>query len=98
MTRHRYDIATEGLEDEPLGPSKTRMKQEMHDLQDLGLALLDLPHERFARIHMDEHLRAAFDELGRITSHGARRVACTKVLPGNRRGRSHQADGRPRDQ
>ena len=73
MTRFGYDITTEGLDDAPAGPSKTRRKDDMHGLQDLGLALLDLPPAQFARIPMDERLRAAFDALARIKSHGARR-------------------------
>ena len=72
-TRFRYDIATEGKEDDTFGPSKTRVKDEMHDLQDLGLSLLELPADRLTRIAMDETLRQAFDELARIESHGARK-------------------------
>ncbi len=73
MTRFGYDIKTEGLPEPEWGPSKTRVKDEMHDLQDLGMALLELPHERFARIEMGETLREAFDELKRITNFGARK-------------------------
>lgn len=72
MTRFLYDIETEGQE-ETFGPSKTQVKDEMHDLQALGLALIELPPDRFVRIAMDERLRAAFDELQRISNHGARR-------------------------
>ncbi len=72
-TRFGYDITTEGREEEPPGPSKTRVKGEMHELLDLGLALLDLPHERFARIEMNEGLRDAFNELARITNLSARK-------------------------
>ena len=73
MTRFGYDIKTEGLPEPEPGPSKTRVKDEMHELQDFGQALLELPHERFARIEMDETLRGAFDELARITNMGARK-------------------------
>jgi len=73
MTRFLYDIATEGLPEAEYGPSKTRVKDDMHDLRDLGLALLDLPHERFARIAMDETLRGAFDELARLSNLSARK-------------------------
>lgn len=73
MTRFGYDIKTEGLPEPEPGPSKTRVKDEMHDLQDFGQALLELPHERFARIEMDETLRDAFNELGRITNLSARK-------------------------
>ncbi len=73
MTRFGYDIKTEGLPEPEPGPSKTRVKDEMHDLQDFGQALLELPHERFARIEMNEGLRDAFDELARITNMSARK-------------------------
>lgn len=73
MTRFGYDIKTEGLPEPEPGPSKTRVKDEMHDLQDFGQALLELPHERFARIEMNEGLRDAFNELARITNMSARK-------------------------
>lgn len=73
MTRFGYDIKTEGLPEPEPGPSKTRVKDEMHDLQDFGQALLELPHERFARIEMNEGLRDAFNELARITNLSARK-------------------------
>ncbi len=73
MTRFGYDITTEGLPEPERGPSKTRVKDDMHDLQDLGQALLELPPDRFQRIEMDETLRDAFDELARITNFGARK-------------------------
>lgn len=73
MTRFGYDIKTEGLPEPEPGPSKTRVKDEMHDLQDFGQALLELPHERFARIEMNETLRDAFNELARITNLSARK-------------------------
>lgn len=73
MTRFGYDIKTEGLPEPEPGPSKTRVKDDMHDLQDFGQALLELPHERFARIEMNEGLRDAFNELARITNMSARK-------------------------
>ena len=73
MKKFGYDIATEGKEQEVFGPSKTQVKDEMLDLQDLGTALLELPADRFARLHMDERLRDAFAELARITHLGARK-------------------------
>jgi len=73
MTRFGYDITTEGLPEPERGPSKSRVKDDMHELQDFGQALLELPHERFARIEMDDTLRAAFDELARITNLSARK-------------------------
>lgn len=72
-TRFRYDVETEGLEEGPSGPSKTSVKTELLDLQELGLALLELPADRFARIAMDESLREAFRELARLTNLSARK-------------------------
>jgi len=73
MTRFGYDIKTEGLPEPEPAPSKTRVKDEMHDLQDFGQALLELPQERLARIQMNEALRDAFNELARITNLSARK-------------------------
>lgn len=72
-TRFGYDIKTEGLPEPEWAPSKTRVKDEMHGLQDLGLLLLEIPPERFARIEMDETLRSAFDELAKLTNLSARK-------------------------
>lgn len=55
------------------GPSKSQLKRDMHDLQDLGSALLELPDEQLDRIEMDERLRDALRELRRLTTHEARR-------------------------
>ncbi|TAJ50767.1 MAG: DUF615 domain-containing protein [Nevskiaceae bacterium] len=110
MTRFRYDAATEGLEEEDLGPSKTSVKIEMLDLQELGLALLELPPDRFARIEMDERLREAFQELQRITNLSARKrqasfigkllrdedsVAFRKLLSDYQHGKEQAARGFP---
>lgn len=73
MTRFGYDIETEGKEEDTFGPSKTQVKGEMLDLQELGVALLDLPFERLTRLPMTEALHDALRELQRITTHGARR-------------------------
>lgn len=73
MTRFGYDITTEGLPEPERGPSKSRVKDEMHELQAFGQALLELPADRFARISMDETLREAFDELARLTNLSARK-------------------------
>lgn len=72
-TRFGYDIKTEGLPEPEWAPSKSRVKDEMHDLQDLGVLLLDLPPERLARIEMDDTLRDAFNELSKLTNLSARK-------------------------
>ena len=61
------------LEDEQERPSKSRRKRDMHELQDMGSALVDLSADRLARIDMPDALRNAVQEARRITSHEARR-------------------------
>ena len=54
-------------------PSKTRRKQESHDLQALGEALLDLPDDHLATLGLGESLVDAIRASRRIKSHEARR-------------------------
>lgn len=54
-------------------PSKSQRKRDMHDLQALGEALLELPVARLAKIDMPERLREALLEAHRIKSHEGRR-------------------------
>ncbi|MCK6405854.1 MAG: DUF615 domain-containing protein [Rhodocyclaceae bacterium] len=62
------------MTDDALAPlSKTRKKQEMHALQDLGEELAALSVERLRKIDIPESLREALLAAQRITSHGARR-------------------------
>ena len=59
---------------EASGPvSKTRRKQEMHELQALGAALVELPEAQLRDLELDEPLRQALLEAKRISSHEARR-------------------------
>ena len=51
--------------------SKTKRKQEMHELQALGVALVELPESQLD--FLDEELRNAVLEAKRISSHEARR-------------------------
>ena len=53
--------------------SKTRIKQEMHQLQDLGKQLTELPATQLAEVPLDADLREAIDTLHRIKSNEARR-------------------------
>lgn len=55
------------------GPSKTRLKQQSHDLQVLGNAVSQLSADRFAAIEMPEILRDAITEFRRTRSHEGRR-------------------------
>ena len=54
-------------------PSKTKMKEAMHELQDLGAELVDLSVGQLKRVNLPEDLLAAVRECQKITSHGARR-------------------------
>lgn len=54
-------------------PSKTRLKQQSHALQTLGVAVAALPEDRLARIEMPEALRDAIALYRRTRSHEGRR-------------------------
>jgi ribosome-associated protein len=54
-------------------PSKTQLKKAMHELQELGEALLRLPDARLAAIPMPEPLLLALQQLRRTRSHEGRR-------------------------
>ena len=58
-------------QDEP--PSKTRRKHEMHELQDLGVALVALDARRLAKLDLPEKLADAINLAKTITRHEARR-------------------------
>jgi ribosome-associated protein len=53
--------------------SKTKRKQEMHELQALGVALVELPEAQLRGLELGEGLRQAVMEAKRLTSHEARR-------------------------
>ena len=65
--------------DEPTGsamydrPSKTRLKQDSHALQDLGEALVELPESRLDGLAISEPLLDAVREFKRTRSHEGRR-------------------------
>ena len=54
-------------------PSKTRRKQAMHELQDLGEALVALDPPRLAALELPERLAEAIALARRITKHEGRR-------------------------
>lgn len=54
-------------------PSKTKIKEAMHELQDLGAELVALSTGQLKRINLPEDLLAAVRECQKISSHGARR-------------------------
>ncbi|SMG15772.1 ribosome biogenesis factor YjgA [Paraburkholderia susongensis] len=54
-------------------PSKSQIKREMHALQELGAALVELPKDALKRMPMPEKLDEAVREARRITDHEGRR-------------------------
>ncbi|MFZ5503379.1 MAG: ribosome biogenesis factor YjgA [Pseudomonadota bacterium] len=69
---HRIAQALPG-EDEVLPPSKTKIKQQMHDLQDIGKELVELGKDQLAQLDLPENLRDAIREMHRIKKFGAQR-------------------------
>ena len=53
--------------------SKTKRKQQMHELQDIGEELVDLSKEALNKIPMSEDLLDAIKEYKRLSAHEARR-------------------------
>lgn len=60
-------------DDEDYGVSKTQLKQEMHELQQVGERLLNLRDDQLARIPLTDELEAAVQESRRIPKNEARR-------------------------
>ena len=54
-----------------LPPSKTKIKKQMHDLQDLGEELVGLSKEHLVEIDIPDNLRDAVREVKKIKSFGA---------------------------
>lgn len=53
--------------------SKTQRKKAVHELQDLGEALVELNEDRLAQVEMPDFLREAVVAARGITAHGARK-------------------------
>ncbi len=53
--------------------SKTRIKQQMHELQELGEKLVELPKDKLNQLDLPESLRDAVLEARRITAHGGKK-------------------------
>lgn len=60
-------------ESEEEAPSKSQRKRDMHALQALGEALVDLPLDQFNKIDLPEDLRTAIMEARHIRQRGARK-------------------------
>lgn len=56
-----------------LPPSKTKVKQQMHDLQEIGEQLVQLSDEQLQQLDLPERLSDALRELKRINKFGAQR-------------------------
>jgi len=54
-------------------PSKTQLKRAMHELQELGEALVALPEDRVAALPLSEALQSAIQEWRRTRTHEGRR-------------------------
>lgn len=54
-------------------PSKTKKKEAMHELQDLGAELVELSVGQLKKINLPENIYDAVRECQKITAHGARR-------------------------
>lgn len=59
-------------DDEDLGPSKSELKRQVRQLQDLGDELVALPPVELDALDLPDDLRDAVIEGRRITAHGAR--------------------------
>jgi ribosome-associated protein len=59
--------------DLPEGPSKSQLKREMLELQELGVELVKLPPDQLATLELPEKLVDAIELARRITSHGAQK-------------------------
>lgn len=54
-------------------PSKTKQKEAMHELRDLGAELVELSVGQLKRIKLPENIYEAVRDCQKITAHGARR-------------------------
>jgi ribosome-associated protein len=59
-------------DEEREAPSRSELKRQSRELQDLGEELVQLPAAELAAIELPEDLREAVETARRITAHGAR--------------------------
>ncbi len=59
--------------EEELPPSKTKIKKQMHDLQDIGKTLTALPNDKLRELNLEENLLEAILEYKRISKFGAQK-------------------------
>ncbi len=67
------EIESENFEDD--GPSRTKLKEEAHALQELGAEIIELPAERLKKLSplLPERLMDAVVIARKVTAHGGRR-------------------------
>lgn len=51
--------------------SKTKRKEQMNDLQDLGIELVKLGKDKLKQLDLPDYLLEAIKEAQRLTAHGA---------------------------
>lgn len=67
---HHHD---DDIDQEDLPPSKTKIKKQMHDLQDIGEQLVELSTDKLKELDLPERLFDAVQEMKRINKFGAQR-------------------------
>lgn len=70
---HYHEQANTPDDEIELPPSKTKIKQQMHELQDLGERLTELSMEKLRELDLPERLLDAIKELKKINKFGAQR-------------------------
>jgi ribosome-associated protein len=68
-----FAMHDEDFTDSAARPSKTKKKEAMHELQDLGAELVELSVGQLKRINLPENIYEAVRECQKITAHGAHR-------------------------
>ena len=69
----RFQYEGNGTEEAPVCVSRSQRKRDSQALQKLGEELAELPVRELAKLPMSPDLLEAYRDLGRITSHEARR-------------------------
>jgi len=69
----KISMQDEDFPDSNARPSKTKKKEAMHELQDLGAELVELSVGQLKRINLPENIYEAVRECQKITAHGAHR-------------------------
>jgi ribosome-associated protein len=71
--RQHYGGDEPEIDDSGTRPSKTRLKQQMHELQDVGEQLIALGEDQLRELDLPERLLDAIHDLKRIHKFGAQR-------------------------